>query len=86
MAAEETFEEATEHEEEDRKTELERLQKESAAMIKLLKVLGEEENELRIQNEILAREALLNGFSPNIIEAPASKRRKSSSKKNESNN
>jgi hypothetical protein len=56
--------------------EVERLQKESCAMVRLLKMLEKEENELRIQNEILAREALMNGYDPTILEPAAPKRRR----------
>jgi hypothetical protein len=65
--------------------EVSRLKRESRAMILLLKQLEEEENELILQNEILAREALLNGFSPdNLLDASlpaASKKRKPQAKK-----
>jgi hypothetical protein len=43
--------------------DVDRLQRESNAMIALLKQLEKEEKELTIQNRILSREALLNGFS-----------------------
>lgn len=61
--------------------EVERLRKESKAMIALLKRLEKEENDLELQNQILAREALLNGYSPDMIEASETKRRKSPVKK-----
>jgi len=54
--------------------EAERLKKESLAMIEFLKQQEQEQNELRIQNEILAREALLHGFDPNAVEPPAPKK------------
>ena len=56
--------------------EIEKLKKESAAMIRHLKKLEEEELNLRVKNEILAREALVNGFEVGLLEAPAPKRRK----------
>jgi hypothetical protein len=71
--------------EEDGNWEVKKLKKECAAMIQLLKSLEKEEQELRVQNEILAREALLNGFAVGLLEPPAPKRRKISvAKKSES--
>ena len=65
----------------------EKLQKETKAMIALLKVLEKEEHELILQNQILAREALLNGYSPNLEPTAAtSTRRKSSTKKTDGGN
>jgi len=64
--------------------ELERIKKECSVMIKLLKKLEKEENDLRRQNEILAREALVNGFELGLLETPAPKRRKTPSKKSDS--
>jgi hypothetical protein len=65
--------------------EVSRLKRESRAMILLLKQLEKEENELILQNEILAREALLNGFTPELMDASqllsASKKRKPQAKK-----
>ena len=61
--------------------DVERLQKESVAMIRLLKALEKEENELKIQNEILARECLSNGYTPDVLEALPQKKRKTSTKK-----
>jgi hypothetical protein len=65
--------------------EVSRLKRESRAMILLLKQLEKEENELILQNEILAREALLNGFTPELMDASqllsASKKRKAQAKK-----
>lgn len=55
-------------------------------MVKYLKKLEKEENELRLQNEILAREALVNGFELGLLEAPAPKRRKPPVKKLDSGN
>lgn len=56
--------------------ELERLKKESMAMVALLKQLEKDEKELKIQNEILAREALLNGYSPDLLEPPLTKQKR----------
>ena len=64
--------------------EVERLKKESKEMIQQLKQLEQQEHELTIQNEILARETLLNGFDPTLLEPLAPKRRKQHAKKNES--
>ena len=61
--------------------ELERLKKESLAMIKLLKNLDKQVQDLAHQNEILARQALLCGFDVKVLEPPAPKRRKASGKK-----
>jgi hypothetical protein len=44
-------------------TEVDQLKRESKAMIALLVTLEKEENELYLQNQILAREALTNGYS-----------------------
>jgi uncharacterized protein (UPF0335 family) len=66
--------------------DVERLKKESKAMIALLKHLEKEESDLVIQNKILAREALLNGYSPDLLEAPVTNRRKTPAKKAEGNN
>lgn len=63
--------------------ELTRLQRESSAMMRLLRQLSKEESELRAQNAILAREALLCGFDIALVEPPAPKRRKSVAKKSE---
>ena len=56
-------------------SETNRLKKECAAMVKLLQKLDTEESELRLQNEILAREALSNGFDVGLLEPPAPKKR-----------
>jgi len=53
-------------------------------MVRLLKRLEKEEEELHAQNEILAREAMLCGFDPVRLEPPAPKRRKSSVAKQKS--
>jgi hypothetical protein len=60
---------------EEAESEAERLKRESRAMVRLLKKLEAEEMELTMQNEILAREALLCGFDPGVLEPPAPKRR-----------
>jgi hypothetical protein len=60
---------------EEAESEVERLKRESRAMVRLLKKLEAEEIELTLQNEILAREALLCGFDPGVLEPPAPKRR-----------
>jgi hypothetical protein len=54
---------------------MDRLKREAKAMVRLLKKLEAEEVEIRMQNEILAREALLCGFDPGVLEPPAPKRR-----------
>ena len=64
-------------------SQVERLQKESKAMIALLKQLEMEDCELLLQNQILAREALLNGYSPDLLEPPMAKRRKPYTKRAE---
>jgi hypothetical protein len=57
--------------------EIDRLQKECHAMVQLLKRLERREHDLTIQNEILAREALMCGMDTSRLEAPQPKRRKS---------
>jgi hypothetical protein len=64
-----------------RRPDLARIKTECSAMLKLLKNLEKEEHSLRMQNEILAREALLCGFEPHLLEPPVPKRRKTSLKK-----
>jgi hypothetical protein len=54
--------------------EVNRLQRESKAMVALLKHLEKEEKELITQNRILSREALLNGFSVETILEPPPKK------------
>jgi hypothetical protein len=63
--------------------EISRLQREAKAMVDFLKELEKEEDDLVRQNEILAREALLNGYLPtasfvttNVKAATATKKRK----------
>ncbi len=57
-------------------SEIERLQTESAAMVQHLKILEKAERDLQCQLEILSREALLCGFSQDVVEPPAPKRRR----------
>lgn len=56
--------------------DIETVKKQCAAMMKLLTKLEQEELDLKAQNEILARKALLCGFSPALLEPPAPKRRR----------
>jgi hypothetical protein len=53
-----------------------RIQAECSAMVSLLKRLQREERDLNCQLEILAREALLCGFQPDLVEPPIPKRRR----------
>jgi hypothetical protein len=62
-------------------SEMDVLKQECSEMVSLLKKLEKEEHDLRLQNEILAREALLCGFDPSMLGPPAPKRRKSAVKK-----
>jgi hypothetical protein len=55
--------------------EQDRLEKECRAMVKLVKRLRTEEEDLREKNEMLAREALSCGFQLASLEAPPPKRR-----------
>jgi hypothetical protein len=59
--------------------ELKVLQRESAAMVRALLRLEAVELDVRRQNEILAREALMAGYEPGILEPPLPKRRGRSS-------
>mmetsp|Transcript_15775 Transcript_15775/g.23900 ORF Transcript_15775/g.23900 Transcript_15775/m.23900 type:complete len:81 (+) Transcript_15775:156-398(+) len=61
--------------------ELERLQRECASMVTLLKQLEKEEFELNQQNKILAREAVLCGYQSHLIEPNPPKRRRSTAAK-----
>jgi hypothetical protein len=61
--------------------QMEILKKECSMMVRLLKQSETEETELSAQNKILAREALLCGFDPAVLEPPAPKRRKPAVKK-----
>ena len=56
--------------------EIKRLRKESIAMIRLLKRLRQEEENLKVKTNILAREVLLCGFQVDVLEGPRTKRRK----------
>mmetsp|Transcript_118926 Transcript_118926/g.333081 ORF Transcript_118926/g.333081 Transcript_118926/m.333081 type:complete len:100 (-) Transcript_118926:191-490(-) len=56
--------------------ELERLQRECSAMVKLLKNLEKEEHDLQCQLEVLGREAILCGFDPTVVEPASAKRRR----------
>lgn len=64
------------NEEESEEAELQRLQRECSAMVKLLKNLEKEEHDLQCQLEVLVREALLCGFDPDVVEPTAAKRRR----------
>ena len=55
---------------------LQRIKRECAAMMRLLTRLEQEELDLRSQNEVLARTALLCGFSPALLEPPAPRRKR----------
>jgi hypothetical protein len=57
-------------------SEMDRVQSECSAMVQLLVSLEKEEHQLHCQLEILAREALLCGFSPDMVEPAAPKRRR----------
>lgn len=57
-------------------TEFERIQSECSAMVQLLKSLESKEHDLNCTLQVLAREALLCGFSPSAMEPPAPKRRR----------
>lgn len=57
--------------------EIERIQRECTSMVSLLKELERKELELVQQTKILAREALLCGYQPHLLEPPAPKRRRS---------
>ena len=54
--------------------EAERIRKETLSMIQYLKEQEKEQHELQIQNEILAREALMHGFDPDSAEPPIQKK------------
>lgn len=62
-------------------SELERLQRECASMATTLKQLEQQELGLQCQNAILAREAMLCGFDPKLVEPPPPKRRRAPAKK-----
>lgn len=61
--------------------ELDRLKRECAQMMTTLKQLEKEELDLQCQNTILAREAMICGFDPKIVEPPPPKRRRPAAKK-----
>jgi|UPI000581B5CC hypothetical protein len=61
--------------------EMARLKEESNAMMRLLSKLEQERYGLELQNEILAREALMCGFDPEVIEPPMPKRRQKAGEK-----
>lgn len=61
--------------------ELSRLQRECKAMVGLLKELEKEEVEITEQNKILAREALVCGYQPHLLEPSTTKRRRVQAKK-----
>lgn len=61
---------------EDKDDRIDRIKSECSAMVRLLRQLEQQERLLRAQNEILAREALLCGFEPHLLEPPAPKRKK----------
>ena len=56
--------------------EIQQLQRECTAMVRLLKRLRRQEVDLRQRTEILAREALLCGFNLHVLEQPAAKKRR----------
>ena len=62
---------------------VERLERECMAMILYIRQLEREELELLQQAKILAREALLCGYQPHLLETPAPKRRRLLLKKEE---
>ncbi|GAX10902.1 hypothetical protein FisN_4Hu147 [Fistulifera solaris] len=63
--------------------EMHKLRTECSVMVKYLKHLERKEAELVLQNEILAREAVVNGFDISALEPAALKRRKTIQKKHE---
>jgi hypothetical protein len=56
--------------------EMELLQRECSSMVKLLNNLEKEENDLQCQLEVLAREVILCGFDPSVVEPASAKRRR----------
>ena len=72
--------------------DIERIQLECKAMIRYIKLLEKEEKELIIQNKILAREALTNGYYVDVIleqpqqTIPSKKRKRNVIKKKEQPN
>ena len=65
--------------------QLERLQTESNAMIQYLKKLEKQERDLNIQTQILAREAINNGWTHDNIGLPHPKKKRPAAKKQENN-
>ena len=63
-------------------TNLKQIQNECCAMMKLLSKLEQEELDLRAQNEILTRYALMCGFNASLLEPqrPRKRRRRASTK------
>ena len=59
------------------------LEQECIAMLSLIRQLERQELELLQQANILAREALLCGYQPHLLETPAPKRRRLLLKKEE---
>ena len=56
--------------------DLQRLQDECVTMVKLIKQLEEEERMLQNENTILAREAILCGYNPALLEPVIKTKRK----------
>lgn len=83
MIVDETVTEDYEDDEDDGDQEisLDRIKTECSAMVKLLKNLQDEEQNLDCQLKILAREALLCGFDVDVVEPPQPKRRKMAGRK-----
>lgn len=65
----------------DKEISLDRIKTECSAMVRLLKNLQDEEHNLDCQLKILAREALLCGFSVDLVEPPQPKRRRMTGRK-----
>lgn len=63
--------------------EMQKLRTECDVMVKYLKHLEKKEAELLLQNEILARESVVNGFDIAALDPSAPKRRKAAQKKQE---
>lgn len=63
--------------------EMHKLRNECSAMVKCLKHLEQKEAELVLQNEILARESVVNGFDISALDPSALKKRKTAPKKQE---
>lgn len=65
----------------DHEVSLDRIKTECSTMVRLLKNLQDEEHNLDCQLKILAREALLCGFTVDLVEPPQPKRRRVTAKK-----